>query len=88
MIKDNELHVTCSCGTHELHFEKDRELPVWYISFWQRGYLNGQNWQYRLRCVWHILIHGRPFGDEVVLEEKDLRELQEFVQAQLDKKDA
>jgi hypothetical protein len=38
MTKDNELHVTCSCHTHELHFERDYEDEMWYVSFWQRGY--------------------------------------------------
>ena len=83
MIKDNELHVTCSCHSHELHFDKDTEIDMWYVSFWQRGYVVETSWRYRLKCIWHILKTGRPYGDEVVLEKKDLIELKEYVDKQL-----
>jgi hypothetical protein len=85
MKKNNELHLTCGCHSHELHFEKDSEDAMWYISFWQRGYTSDSSWKYRLRCIWHILINGRPYGDEVVLEKKDLEELKEYVDEQLSK---
>ena len=83
MKKDNELHITCSCHTHELHFEKDDELSVWFVSFWQRGYTNESSWSYRFRCIWHILKTGRPYGDEVILEKKDLIELKEYLEEQI-----
>lgn len=83
MIKDNELHVTCGCHSHELHFEKDCELPMWYVSFWQRGYVEHSSWAYRIKCIWHILRTGRPYGDEVILAKKDLEELKEYVDKQL-----
>ena len=83
MKKDNELHITCSCHTHELHFEKDDELSVWFVSFWQRGYTSESTWSYRLRCIWYILKTGRPYGDEVILEKKDLIELKEYIEEQI-----
>jgi hypothetical protein len=83
MKKDNELHLTCSCHTHELHFEKDFEEDMWYISFWQRGYAEQSSWGYRLKCIWHILKNGRPYGDEVILEKKDLEELKEYIDEQV-----
>jgi hypothetical protein len=83
MKKDNELHLTCSCHTHELHFEKDFEEDMWYISFWQRGYAEQSSWGYRLKCIWHILKNGRPYGDEVILEKKDLEELKEYIDEQI-----
>jgi hypothetical protein len=44
MKKENELHLTCSCHTHELHIEKDHEDDMWYVSFWQRGYTTDTGW--------------------------------------------
>ena len=89
MIKNNEFHLTCSCHSHELHFEKDDldgdSNAMWYVSFWQRGYATETSWKYRLRCIWHILKNGRPYGDEVVLEKKDLIELKQYVDEQLSK---
>jgi hypothetical protein len=84
MKKDNELHLTCSCHSHELHFEKDSEYNQWFISFWQRGYITDTSWKYRLKCIWHILRTGRPYGDEVILEVADMVELKEYIKHQLD----
>jgi hypothetical protein len=86
MIKDDELHLTCSCHSHELHVEKDVEDDMWYVSFWQRGYTTDTSWKYRLKCIWYILKNGRPYGDEVILEKKDLIELKQYVDNQLVKK--
>ena len=85
MKKENELHITCACHTHELHFEKDHEDEMWYVSFWQRGYASDTSWKYRLKCIWHVLVHGRPYGDEVILEKKDMEELQIYINEQLKK---
>ena len=86
MKKENELHLSCSCHSHELHIEKDHEDDMWYVSFWQRGYTTDTSWGYRLKCIWYILIHGRPYGDEVILENKDMIELKEYLDEQLMKK--
>ena len=83
MKKENELHLTCSCHCHQLHVEKDHDDDMWYISMWQRGYTVETSWRYRLRCIWYILKTGRPYGDEVVLEKKDMIELKEYVDEQL-----
>jgi hypothetical protein len=53
----------------------------------QRGYAVQTSWRYKLRCIWHILKTGRPYGDEVVLEKKDLEELQTYINEQLSKND-
>jgi len=87
MKKEDILHITCECHTHELHFEKDFEDDMWYVSFWQRGYATETSWKYRLRCIWHILIHGRPYGDEVILNKQDLEQLQSYIKTQLPKCD-
>lgn len=85
MINEDELHVTCGCHTHELHFEKDHEDPMWYVSFWLRGHLSENSWRFRLRQIWHILRKGTPYGDEVILERDDLVELQRYLDTQLTK---
>lgn len=59
---------------------------MWYVSFWQRGYTTETTWRYRLKCIWYILKHGRPYGDEVILENKNLIELKEYIDEQLMKK--
>ena len=84
MNKDDILHLTCDCHTHELHFEKDFEDEMWYVSFWQRGYASETSWVYRLKCIWQILKTGRPYGDEVILSKEDLLKLDEYIKNQMD----
>jgi hypothetical protein len=83
MHKEKELHLTCECHTHELHFEKDYEEEMWFVSFWQRGYAVDTSWIYKLKCIWHILKTGRPYGDEVILNKKHLEELRNYIEDQL-----
>lgn len=89
MHNDKELHLTCSCHSHELHIERDdlseeKIHSVWYGSFWIRGYRGEKSWRWSLRQMWEILKTGKPYGDEVVLSKEHLEELQVYVQEQLD----
>lgn len=85
MTEKNKLHLECSCGSHGFHFEKeDDPFPVWYVSLWLRGYQGNPNWKYRLRQILRIIKTGEPYADEIVLEKKDLVELQEYIKKQLE----
>lgn len=83
-MKNDTLHLTCSCHTHELHFEKDLEEDIWYSSFWQQGYISDTSYKYRLKCIWQILKTGRPYGDQVVLDKNDLIKLKNYIDEQLE----
>ena len=83
MRKDNELHLACACHSHELHFEKDKDVDQWYISFWQRGYQTETSWIYKIKCIIHILKTGRPYGDEVILDKDDISRLKQYLEEQL-----
>ena len=88
MHDDKEIHLACGCGTHELHITQDVDIdpnvpPMWYGSFWIRGYKDIPSWRFKLRCIWYILRNGTPYGDEVVLERSHLQELGEYVKEQL-----
>ena len=76
------ISLPCSCRCHELRIEKDSEIDYWYVSIWLRGY-QPNSLSYRLKCIWHIIRYGRPYGDEVVLELKSLVELQHYVGNQI-----
>ena len=86
MHDDKDLHLTCSCHGHDLRFARDDDDLMWYISLWERRHGNGYSWRNRLRHIWFILRKGHPFVDEIVLETPQLLELQEYVNAQLEKK--
>lgn len=86
MHDKNEIYLECDCHSHALHIEKDpcfeKEDPIWYGSFWMRGY-DKNDWKWKWRIVWEVIKTGRPYGDEVVLRRKHLQELLEYIQEQL-----
>lgn len=89
MHNDTEIHLTCSCQSHELHIEReivppfDKCDPMWYGSFWLRGYKD-TGWKWRWRVLWHILKTGKPYGDEIVMTKENLQELSDYIQKQLE----
>lgn len=85
MMKDGELYVECGCHTHALHFDRDSDptVTVWYVSFWQRGYASTAGWLWRLRYIWQIIKTGRPYGDEVVLDRRQMEELSNYINNEL-----
>jgi len=48
-----------------------------------QGYQTTATWKWRLKYVWHILKTGRPYGDEVILSEQQMKELSSYVQREL-----
>jgi len=83
MIKGNELYITCRCYFHALHIERDDRVNEWYVSRWIRGYATETSWKYRIKCIWYILVHGRPYGDEIILNKQDMKELKNYIEHQL-----
>jgi hypothetical protein len=87
MHNEKELHLVCSCYSHELHLERDSFFDegdhLWYGSIWMRGYKVDSSWKWKLKQMWQILKHGTPYGDEVVLSKEHLEELLVYVQAQI-----
>lgn len=84
--KKDILHLMCACYSHELHIQKDHELNMWYISFWQQGYVSKTPWKYRLKSIWHIIKHGTPYGDEVILNKEDMKQLRSYIEKQIGKR--
>ena len=86
MHNENEIHIECDCHSHALHIERDPIFddkdPIWYGSFWMRGY-SSKDWKWKWRIVWHVIKTGRPYGDEVVLKKEHLKELSEYISEQL-----
>lgn len=62
------VFIKCTCHSEGLMVEADEDSL--YLSIWERGY--GQDstlsWKQKLRYIWQILRHGKPYGDQIVLD--------------------
>jgi hypothetical protein len=66
--REKEAFIPCSCGSEGLHLFKYKDDNELFISVWEMGYGkdNRLSWKQRLRYIWLVLRHGRPYGDQVV----------------------
>ena len=61
--------------------ETDKELNMLFLSIWEQGYRedNTMSWKQRLRYMWQILIKGKPYGDQIVLDRESCLILSKFL---------
>jgi hypothetical protein len=62
------IFVKCTCHSEGLMVEADEDNL--YLSIWERGYGHDStlSWRQKLRYIWQILIRGKPYGDQIVLD--------------------
>jgi len=80
----NELFVVCDCHSHAIVANRiddnDYGDHEYCLAFFERGY-NGRimTFKERLRWCWHILRHGNPWTDSVILDRAKAKRLAEFL---------
>ena len=84
-IKYNKnCYIQCSCMTEILHLEYEKSHEDWpeelNISFYTYGIRDSYySWRFKLRHIWRILKYGTPYSDAIVLNEKEIEVLKEFL---------
>ena len=78
--KDKSLFIECECHGEGLAVDYDNDDGYYYFSYWSRGFRTGKLpfWQ-RLRYVLHVLLTGRPFNDELILNRGSANKLCSFL---------
>ena len=64
------VFIKCTCHSEGIMIEADSEMDALFLSVWERGYRgdNTLTWKQKLRYIWQILKHGKPYGDQIVLD--------------------
>lgn len=76
---NNKLFLQCSCSCSVLVVEKFPEDKEYYISLFKGKHGFKLCWRERFRWIKEILLTGNIWTDNVVLEEKDVKELSKFL---------
>lgn len=76
MSEQVQEFITCSCQTEILYILKYHGDEETYFSIFSRG-LNPVKMTFtqKLRYIWRVLYKGKPFEDELVLNQKDIKRL-------------
>ena len=81
-LKENKtLFIPCSCKSEILAIEYDHEIQLADLAIFEH-YTNYSNkmslWQ-RLRYCYRVLFEKKPYADQMVLDNKQLKDLQKFL---------
>jgi hypothetical protein len=72
-------YLTCGCRKEVMRIEyiKDDDLKEFSTDMVQIAiYRQRQSdWGYRLQLIWHILVHGEPYGDDIILGDNEVFKL-------------
>ena len=81
-LKENKsLFIPCSCKSEILVIEYDHEIQLADLAIFEH-YTNYSHkmslWQ-RLRYCYKVLFERKPYADQMVLDNKQLKDLQKFL---------
>lgn len=81
-LRENKtLFIPCDCRSEILAIEYDHEIELADLAIYEH-YSTLQSkmslWQ-RLRYCWRVLWHKKPYGDAMVLNRKQLKDLKQFL---------
>ena len=81
-LKENKtLFIQCGCHSEILVIEYDHEIDIADLAIFE-NYTNYHNkmslWQ-RIRYIFQVLVHKKPYADQMVLDQKSLKELKAFL---------
>ena len=80
-MKDQDsIFLICDCYEHGLLVEKFHGEHEVSLSLFERGLKSRKLcWSERLRWCWHIIRHGSPWSDFIILNEENQKQLKEFL---------
>lgn len=81
-INNNKtLFVPCDCRNEVLLIEYDHELKIadCAIFYSQNSANNQKSWLQKIRYIWKIIKDGIPYKDQIILTEKQLKEIKSFL---------
>lgn len=81
-LKENKtLFIPCSCTSELLAIEYDHNLSIAELAIYENlGSFNYKLslWQ-RLRYCYMVLIHKKPYVDQILLNKKQMKDLKKFI---------
>lgn len=86
ITKYNKDHTTstfvpCDCKSEILYIEYDHEWKIadFCIYYTNSGYANNLSIYQKLRYIWRVLFYGKVYSDQIMLTDKQLKELKKFL---------
>jgi len=83
-MKTETKVIPCACYGEGLILRKDEDdfLEVYFYTIGCEGKKLG--FKDKLRYIWRVITIGKPFGDQVMLDEQRMIELRDYLNLQID----
>lgn len=79
--KPSEICLVCDCRSEILRIEFDPEIGMAEFAVYSNGYRMSL-WQ-KVRYIWQLLIKGKPFSDQTMLNKTQIKDLAKFLNSVL-----
>ncbi len=79
--KNKTLFMLCDCKNEVLVLEYDHEYDFTELSIYESISSYGYRmsfWQ-KLRYIYRILVNGKPYSDQIILNKEQLKDLSSFI---------
>lgn len=81
-FEDNKVLFTlCDCRSEILVIEYDPEVKMADLAIYETNSAFSHKmtfWQ-KFRYCWRVLVNKRPFGDQIIISQKQIKEIKEFL---------
>ena len=79
--KNKTIFILCECGSEVLVLEHDTEYDLMELSIFENlsSYAHKVSFWQRLRYIYRVLVFGRPYYDQIVLNKEQVKELRKFL---------
>lgn len=80
--KNKTTFILCDCRSEVLVLDHDFEYELTELSIYENMSSYGHKmsfWQ-KLRYIYRVLVHNRPYSDQIILNKQQLKDLGSFIE--------
>jgi len=82
----NNIHFElCDCRSEVLVLEYDAECGLMDLAIYEHSvsFRHKMSWYQKLRYIWQVIRHNRPFNDQIVLDISQIKNIKLFLDSVL-----
>lgn len=75
------LFTLCDCRSEILVIEYDEEIKMADLAIYEfsHSFRNKMSLWQKMRYCWRVIMNNRPFGDQIMISQKQIKEIKEFL---------
>lgn len=78
----NNIHFElCGCKSEVLVLEHDKEIGLMDLAIYEHSvsFTHKMSWYQKLRYIWQVCRHNKPFTDQIILDKNQIQRLRNFL---------